>query len=132
LRTIAEGDGADLWEAGGLSAESLELIRSFDYAEMSRESAAALLWYVRNALYFELGLDFRGDVLLMSYERVVAEPEHHMRTLCEFLSLPFDARMAAIIGPRPPAREAVLDIDGRIWAQCVELERRLDAAVRSR
>lgn len=132
LRAIAEGRGDDLWEAGGLSAESLDLIRSFDYAELSRESAAALLWYVRNALFFDLGLELRSDVLLVSYERVLAEPARSMRSLCEFLSLPLDGRMAGVIEQRPPPSARSLEIDARIRAQCAELERRLEAAVLSR
>jgi sulfotransferase family protein len=132
LRAIAEGRGADFWESGGLSPECLELIQSFDYAELSRESAAALLWYVRNALFFDLELDRRGDVLLMSYERILAEPERSMRSLCDFLSLPFDRRMAAVIDPNAPSKGPSLEIDARIRAQSVELESRLEAAVLSR
>jgi hypothetical protein len=132
VRAIAEGHGDDLWEAGGLSPASLELIKSFDYAALSRESAAALLWLVRNSLFFDLGLDRRADVLLISYERVLADPERSMRTLCEFLSLPFERRMARDIAPRPAPRVPSFEIDARLRAQCAELEARLDEAIRSR
>src|SRR5215211_3632558 len=54
LREVAAGGGRDRWEAQRLSPESLALIASFDWTTMSPLSAAALFWYVRNRLYFEL------------------------------------------------------------------------------
>src|SRR5918995_1735117 len=89
LRRISEGTGSGLWQAGGLSEENLELIRSFDYDRMTPESASALFWFVRNSLYFDLGLDRRSDVTLASYEAMIGEPELEMRTLCAFLGLPY-------------------------------------------
>jgi hypothetical protein len=128
LREIAQGRSIGHWEAEGLSSESLDLIRSFDYETLTRESAAALLWYVRNALFFELGLDRRNDVRLTSYERFLARPEGMMRDLCDFLGVSYDKGMTAHIGPRPPATKAPLEIDPEILTRCSRLQTRLDAA----
>src|SRR5919202_3856242 len=65
LRDLAAGRGHERWQAQRLSADSLELIGSFDWATMSPASAAALFWYVRNRLFFELGLDRREDGVLL-------------------------------------------------------------------
>ncbi len=124
--------GADRWEAGGLSAETLELIRSFDYGRMTQPSGAALLWYARNSIFFDLGLATRPDVALVSYERLLAEPERSMRSVCEFLGVDFKPRMIKRIGRRPPATAGELDIDPRIHAVCSDLERRLDAELEAR
>ena len=48
-----------MWQAGGLGPERLELIRGFDHGAMTRESAAALFWFLRSSLYFDMGLDTR-------------------------------------------------------------------------
>jgi hypothetical protein len=128
LRAVAAGDEGR-WEGRGLSEESRELIRSFDYDAMSQASAAALLWLVRNSLYFELGLDERTDVALVGYERILERPQDIIAGLCEFLSVPYRARMTAHIAPRPPATGGSLDVDPMIAQRCAELEARFARAL---
>lgn len=128
LTAIAAGRGGDRWEAQRLSEENLELIRSFDYATMTPESAAALFWYVRNSLYFELGLDERDTVMLCSYDALVTDPEKAMRPLCSFLGLPWDPRLVAHVSPRSSTGRPPLSLDPRIRARCDALQARLDAA----
>jgi hypothetical protein len=127
LRNIAEDRPDGRWEGEGLSPTSLELVKSFDYDEITPASAAALLWYIRNAIYFELGLERRADVTLVSYERSLEAPEATMRALCEFLGVSFGPRMAAHISPPLPVSTARLEIDPRITSLCRKLEDRLDA-----
>lgn len=129
LRRIAAGRGGDLWQAQGLSPESLELIRSFDDDRLSPGSASALFWYVRNAIVFEHGLHERDDVLLVSYDRIVEEPAAQMRRLCDFLGLSFDERLVSHIEPRHAASDPALGIDPEIRRLCEALGERLrDAA----
>jgi len=129
LARIAVGDGRDMWQAGGLSAESLSLIEGCDYSSMSAETAAALFWLVRNSLFFELGLDGRPDVLLCSYDRVVSAPEAGMRRLCGFLDLEFRPEFANHIEARSARDRPRLAIDHEIRVRCDELEARLDATL---
>jgi Sulfotransferase family len=128
LRELAAGGARDRWEAQRLSPESLALIASFDWAAMRPLEAAALFWYVRNRLYFELGLADRADVLLVSYDAMVADPEAEMRRLCAFLDFSYDRRLIAHIAPREAAGAPPLDIDPRIRARCEELTAQLEAA----
>ena len=128
LTEIAAGRGADLWQAQRLSFESLELIGSFDWASTSPASAAALFWYVRNMLYFDLGLDRRDDVLLSSYDALVAAPELATRVLATFLGLDWQPALAAHIERRDGGRTAPVDLDPRVRRLCQDLEARLDAA----
>ncbi len=74
LRDIATGKGAGMWQAQRLSAATLAEIASHDYETMTAETAAALFWWMRNGLYFETGLDRRDDVLLASYQDMLATP----------------------------------------------------------
>jgi hypothetical protein len=129
LARIAAGDGADLWQAQRLSPASLELIRSFHYDTMSPESAAALFWYVRNSLYFDLGLDRRDDIALSSYDWLTTEPEAAMRYLCDFLGLDYRDRLVSHINTGRP--QAPLAIDGRVRELCDDLYDRLEAAART-
>jgi hypothetical protein len=130
LREIAAGGGRHRWEAQLLSPDSLDLVASFDWTRVNAASAAALFWYVRNRLYFELGLDRRSDVLLVSYDAMLADPVAEARRICAFLQFPYHPRLIAHVAPRAPAMPGPLDIDPRIRARCEELAARLDTAHR--
>ena len=132
LTEIAAGRGADRWQAQRLSPESLELLRSFDWSAVSPASAAALFWYVRNSLFFELGLDARDDVLLSSYDRLIADPEAGTLAVAAFLGLAWDPAMASHMEQRASVEVRPLDLDPRVRRLCRELEDRLDAVAAAR
>jgi len=112
------------WLAAGLSAEGSSLVRGLDTARLSPATASALVWYLRNSLYFELGLAGRRDVLLVLYERLLDDPERELRRVCRSLELPYRERMSAHVGPRPAPLTGRLAIDPAIRERCDELERR--------
>ncbi|MBV8982730.1 MAG: hypothetical protein JO086_17665 [Acidimicrobiia bacterium] len=128
LTEIAAGRGAGLWQSQRLSPDSLELLRSFDWASMDAASAAALFWYLRNQLFFDLGLDRRTDVLLSSYDAVVADPEAGTKAMASFLDLAWHPGLAAHIERRTPKDVAPLELEPRVRGLCDELGARLDAA----
>jgi hypothetical protein len=128
LAGIAAGRGLDRWQAQGLSDEALTLIRSFDYTQLSPESGAALFWFVRNSLYFNRGLHERDDVMLVSYDAVIADPAGTMRPLCRFLDFPYTDRLVAHIHPRPPRSLAPLELHEEVLRRCEELQTQLDRA----
>jgi hypothetical protein len=132
LRGLAAGQGLQTWQAQGLSPDSLALIRSFDLTTMSPLSAAALFWYVRNRLFFELGLDRRADVLLVSYDAMVRAPDAEMQRISAFVGFTYDPRLCAGIAPRgTPGQRPAVPLDPRVGALCAELAAQLDA-VRAR
>jgi hypothetical protein len=127
LRELAAGRGRDRWQAQGLSRDSLALIEHLDWSTVDAVSAAALFWYVRNRLYFELGLDRRNEVLLVSYDAMVADPPAEMRRMCGFLDFPYRPRLIAGIGARSPVAAPAVAIHPGIAARCAELADRLEA-----
>jgi hypothetical protein len=130
LARISAGYGAASWQAQGLSEASLELIRSFDYRAITPASAAALFWFVRNSLFFELGLSDRPDVILMSYDAMLMRPEPTMRALCRFLGLPFDPAYVRHVEVRSRPGAPMDAIDPEIRGRCADLQGRLDAVAR--
>ncbi len=131
LRRIAAGE-RDLWQAGGLGQGQLELVGRFDYDRMTPESAAALFWYLRNSLFFDLGLDRREDVYLASYGAMVEGPEAAMRALCGWLGFPFHTELVAHVDARARREPAPFDVDPQIAELCQQLEERLDDTYRER
>jgi hypothetical protein len=95
---------------------------------MSPETAAALFWYLRNLLYFDLGLHEREDVTLVCYDSFIEEPERQMRALSAFLGLRYEDRFVAHIAPRRRGPHERLAIDERVRSLCDELRARLDEA----
>jgi hypothetical protein len=128
LAAIADGTGMDAWQAQGISAVNLDLVRSFDFERMSPESAAALFWYIRNSLFFDLGLDRRVDVTVVSGALLVDQPEHYMRALCRFLGLDFRPDMIAGVAPRGTLGARAVEIDPVVRARCQDLQTRLRLA----
>ena len=128
LRAIAEGREDGLWQAARLSERSLKLIRAQDYSRLDAASAAALFWYVRNSLYFELGFDRREDVMLLSYDRLLAAPEEQVSAVCAFLGLEPSPGMWTAVEPDRNPRRARLEIDPSIRRLCDQLEARFEDA----
>ncbi|WP_433318577.1 hypothetical protein ACQP0U_12545 [Micromonospora sp. CA-269861] len=131
LRAIADGSIGRRWQGQRLDADTVELIRAHDPQRLDPHSGAALFWYVRNSLVFQLGLDRRADVLLCRYDSLVADPAAQLRRLCAFLDFPYHPRLHAHIARRE-SHGAVghrrLPIDPRVRARCDDLTDRLDRA----
>ena len=130
LRDIAAGKGAGMWQAQRLSPATLAEVASYDYSTMTAETAAALFWWIRNGLYFETGLDRRDDVLLASYQDMLATPVEAMQAICRFLGLTYRPALIEHISPRGPGGTRPLDIDPRVRALCNHLQDRLDETLR--
>lgn len=125
LVEISEGRPAEGWQAGGLVEEDLDLIRGLQPRQLSAESGAALLWYLRNRLFFTRGLDQRGDVLLASYEAFVDSPEAQMRRLCDFLGVTYRDSLVAHVDARASGVRPPLEIHPVVRELCRDLGERL-------
>jgi len=109
----------------GLSQDAMAFIGSLDLDGMDAEAGAAAFWYVRNLAYFELGLDRREDVALVSYDRMVRDPEDTMRALCRTVDVAFDPTLVAHIERRGATDRPALRLPAAIRTACDELTARL-------
>ncbi|MCB0187535.1 MAG: hypothetical protein KDE31_24875, partial [Caldilineaceae bacterium] len=66
LRPIVRGESQN-WRSEGTSAETREQVSKFFHETMNPYDAAALFWYARNRLFFELALDTNERVRLCQY-----------------------------------------------------------------
>lgn len=120
------------WQLGGLSRERLALLDEFDLGQATPETGAALFWLLRNGLYLDLELDRRDDVLPVSYDALVTEPEATMRAVCAFLGCRFKPSFIAHIRVQPPRPPRPVTIDSDLRARCRALVERLDRCSRER
>jgi hypothetical protein len=125
VRRIIAGSGEGIWQGRRLDPDTLCQLQGFRSDTLTRETAAALLWYARNSLYFSLALDMRPDVFLLCYDRFVTDPETVGRELCGFLGLPWRPELFAHVQRRHPVSRP-LSIDPAARGLCDSLRARLD------
>ena len=130
LQQIAATGGGGMWQAGGLTADDVEELRSLDPLTMSAATACACFWWLRNRIYFRLELDQRPEVLLTSYQRFLDDPEASMRRVCEHLRFPYRPELIAHVERRPSPTRSSIDIATAVRRRCQELSERLAAASR--
>jgi hypothetical protein len=88
--------------------------------------AAALFWWARTSLYFDLGLDERPEVRLCSYERLVADPEQTMRRLYDFIGVSYpDLEITQAVHRQSARRGADVTLSSEIRQICEELWQRV-------
>jgi hypothetical protein len=91
--------------------------------------AAALFWWARNSLFFDLRLDERHDVRLCSYEQLVEDPEPSMRSLYEFVGVSYpDREITSGVHRRAAGRGDGVGLSPEVRRLCGELWERLEGA----
>jgi len=127
IRPIAEGDRHN-WRSEGASSTVREVVKRFYSERMNPNDAAALFWFARNHLYFDLNLAGHSDVFLCRYEHLVQEPEHVMRSIYEFLNQPCpDLAHTTEVHSASLQKGKDLDISADIRNECERLQARLDS-----
>jgi hypothetical protein len=127
LRAWASGNAGDHWQMQGLSDDSRAFLSSLDHTRTSPGTAAAAFWYVRNRLFFELGLDRRADAMSVGYDLFMRDPEQWMRAITTFCGIDYRPELVAHVNPSLSSRHRrdELDIDGHVLDRCHELTDRL-------
>lgn len=88
LRPIAQGDPTN-WRSSHASDEVKEVARHYFSESMSALDAAALFWYARNSLYFDMDLPNHPQVMISRYEDMVHDPRTQLRAIYRFAHQPF-------------------------------------------
>ena len=131
LRTSPQERARPSWQGERLpQASRSSSSRSFDTATMTPLTAAVLFWAIRNQLYFELGLDRRDDVLLVSYDAFAAQPADEMRRLCGFVGVAYRPALDEHVDRRVSHGTKPLEIDPRVRALATEVHERLRGRAR--
>jgi len=77
------------WRAGGLTKEKIQLTKEYYSDNMSSHEAHALMFYLRNSLFFDLKLHERDDMILIRYEDLVSTPEQSFSKIFRFFGCKF-------------------------------------------
>lgn len=128
VRRIAEEGAAVGWWGEGMSDDTRAFLRAAVARDPDAHTSAALLWYLRNRLFFELGLDRDQRVLLIRYEDLVTEPPRVLREVAAFAGIPYSTRLGRGIHPRSIGRRPEPAMDPQVRAACEGLMADFEAA----
>ncbi len=123
---LAEDKAGSEWRGRGMSDATQKILREAVEDGLDEASAAALMWYYRNVLFFEQG--FAGDpgVRLVRYESLLADPQLECCRIATFLGLPLSPRAVAAITPRAVVSGGV-EVSPLVRRHCDALMRRFAA-----
>jgi hypothetical protein len=93
---------------------------------MDPRDAAALFWWARTSLFFDLRLDERPDVRLCGYERLVGDPDSSMRSLYEFVGVTYPEWNITRGVHRGPAAPKEVQLSPEVRRLCDGLWERLE------
>jgi hypothetical protein len=128
IRAVCEGQPGGGWFAEGVPATIARELQGLDRSKFTDWDFACLAWWVRNRIYFDLGLVDERRVRLLRYETLVAAPVPTMRALNEWVGMewrPASTRFVHSASMRKPDLPA---LDPQVASRCDELLQRLDAA----
>jgi hypothetical protein len=118
VRGLAD-QGPDFgWWGRGLSGRTWAFLREMVAKDPNAHTSAALLWYLRNRLFFELGLDHDERVLLVRYEDLVTKPAHSLSRVAAFAGIPFTPRLGRGVHPRSVGRRPEPNLDPEVRDAC--------------
>lgn len=111
----------DDWRAGGMSEATHRIVSALWHPDMSEASAAALIWYFRNVLFFQQGFEQDPRVCLVSYEALVQEPRQECAAVFGFLGLPFTPRITRGVFASSIQHKPVSGIEPAVAQLCEDL-----------
>ena len=127
IRPIASGDPHN-WRSAGVSASVRDCIGALFSETMNPNDAAALFWFARNRLYYDLDLPARSEVMLCRYEHLATDPAGVMRKIYQFVDLPCpDLGHTAQVHSTSVSKGRHLELSPEVRSLCEDLQARLDA-----
>jgi len=118
---------SDGWHGRGMSDETYAYIKSLYHPDINEASAAAMMWYYRNILFFEQGLDKDPRVLLTRYEKLVTQPQEEFARIFAFLGIPYSPWVSHRVFASSIRSRPAPPIDAEIFALCRGLSERFEA-----
>ena len=102
------------------------MIKEFENNNLSAYDGAALVWYLRNCIYFDLNLKVEKNVLICKYEDLVLEPNVYFKRIFDFLGAKFLPLYVDDIHSNSVKKKDKKTIQPAIEKLCDEMMCRLD------
>jgi len=126
IRPIAQGDTHN-WRSAGASSAVRAQIAHFFSEDMNPNDAAALFWYARNQLYYDLDLPGHSEVMLCRYEHLATEPAAVLQRVYHFAGVACpDLTHTRQVHSSSVSKGKSLELLPEVRALCEQLQERLD------
>ena len=116
----------DDWRRGGLTEESLDVVKRLYRPELTLDHANALLWYLRNRLVLDQGLFDCERVLVVKYEDLTRDPIQHFARVFEFIGEPLHANYTSDVRDTRSRMTPALSIPEPVVQTCKALFEEID------
>lgn len=123
-------NGSIAWQLESLSAEDSQLLKTMNIERLSVNDGAALMWYIRNRLFYNLGLDQNSRVRLFQYEAFVSNPSIEMKSISEYVGCHFTGKMVENVHSKSLGKRKRPEIASDIENLCEGLREQLDESYR--
>lgn len=132
LRPIINNE-TNNWRAEIVSEHVRETISRHFSEDMNLYDAAALFWFARNSLYFDLNLDEDPRVMLCRYEDFVVEPEKHMRAIYQQVGQVYPATgIASIVHSNSIKKGKDIEFSPQVEQIVQDLQNKLEAVYQTK
>lgn len=119
-KVLYESESAG-WRSENISNKMASMIEHYYTIGMSERSARALIWYVRNSMFFLQRLDRDKRVMLANYERIVRDPAGEFAKITNFLGITQCNKAATKVFSTSVDKEPFGSIDPEISQHCENL-----------
>jgi len=116
------------WISSGLPDNTLKILNNLDTTEFTMYDWMALVWWSVNRTVIIDKL-FKSDrFFLLSYEKLVSEPDLWLKLVYEFIGLPYNFEMAKYIHSASVGKGAPVQLSHTITKMCDDLTREFKSA----
>ena len=130
IQRLVDDPASNRWIGKGMSEATHELLKHYWHPAISDESAAALIWYLRNTLFFEQQLDEDERVSLVCYEDMVRHPDQLFPALGKSLGLVIPGKAYTGVFKSSISKEHSPQIEPQVRLLCDRMAARLEGACR--
>ena len=122
----------DNWRTEHVTQTVRDVIQTHFSESMNPCDAAALFWYARNSLYFDLELSREPAVMLCKFEDLLIHPLATIRGIYDFVGVAFKATPSLVrnMPDEPFDTECGIELSAPVRELCAGLLARLDGAYR--
>jgi hypothetical protein len=128
IENINSGTYFDYSEPLNLTKQNTDFVQNIYHSSISEATCTAVIWYLRNTIYFDCKLYDNPRVLLVSYEKLVQQPVDEMSGIQKFIHLENKSSVYSGIHKNSINRDPRPILDRKVEEACSKLYQRLLAA----
>jgi hypothetical protein len=126
LRPIVENKSGD-WRVENISEDTRATVLDHFSEDMDPYDAAALFWFVRNSLFFELNYVDNPNVIMCRYDDLIRNPFRIMKRIYEFIGCDFPGeKIITQVYSSSVGKGKCITLSSKVDLLCMNLLKKLD------